>query len=93
MYLKSPFPDPPKLSPINVYKYCFDRPERLGAPDYTFHIDAPTGRKRSYREHRERTVHAMTALGAPTSHGGLGLARGQGEIVGVLSENCMVRLL
>lgn len=90
MYLKSLFPDIPHLPPTNVYSYCFDRPERLAEPDYTYHVDALTGHQRSYRQHRERAVHAMTALGAPTSQGGLGLRREDGEIVGILSENCMV---
>lgn len=91
MYLKSLYPDVPKLPPKNVYTYCFDRPERVAAPDHTFYIDALTGRTRSYREFRQRTARAMTALGAPTSHGGLGLCRENDEIVGILSENCIVR--
>jgi acyl-CoA synthetase (AMP-forming)/AMP-acid ligase II len=59
--------------------------------DYTLFIDAATGRKMNYREFYERIMDGATALGSPISEQGLGLSGEDGEIVGILSENCMVR--
>ncbi|TFK68984.1 acetyl-CoA synthetase-like protein [Pluteus cervinus] len=88
MIIKSPFPDPPPLPETNVHNIFFNRPEQAQWADFTLLIDAPTGKRRGYREFVERVRDAATALGAPVAEGGLGL-RGEDEIVGIMSENSM----
>lgn len=90
MPLKSIYPDPPTPPEINVHEVLFRRPDQAGWTDYTIHIDSTTGRKRSSREFLERVYDGATALGASVSQGGLGLRAEDGEMVGILSENCMV---
>lgn len=91
MYLKSPYPDPPALPEVNSHYLFFKRPDQAQWPDYTLHIDATTGERRKYREFVKRVEDLATALGAPVSQGGLGLSAEDGEIIGIVSENCMVR--
>ncbi|KAG9315981.1 acetyl-CoA synthetase-like protein [Chiua virens] len=74
MYHKSLFPPLPKVPPQNIHNILLNRPEQADWPDYTLHIDALTGVTRSF---------PMSSLG------GLGIRLGNGELVGVLSENSM----
>jgi hypothetical protein len=39
----------------------------------------------------ERFEHAATALATSPRDGGAGLVAGKGEMVGILSDNCLVR--
>ncbi|KXN90934.1 putative 4-coumarate--CoA ligase 1 [Leucoagaricus sp. SymC.cos] len=89
MYLKSPYPDPPAIPEVNSHYLFFKRPDQAEWPDYTLHIDAKTGRRRKYKEFIKRIEDLATALGAPVSQEGLGLKAEDGEIVGIVSENCM----
>ncbi|KAG6901502.1 hypothetical protein C0995_011052 [Termitomyces sp. Mi166 len=87
MYLQSLFPDVPSFPEGNVHNVFFNRPDQAEWPDYTLHIDAKTGKTRTYREFKERVQLAATALGAPVSEGGLGLRPEDNEIIAVMSHN------
>ncbi len=87
MLVKSPFPEPPSLTDANAYNVLLNRPDQREWKDYTLHIDAVTGRKRSFYEFRERVQDAAAALGGPVSEGCLGLSAEQDEMVGIISEN------
>jgi len=93
MYLKSMYPDVPKIPSRNFHHLLFHHPDIRQWNDYTLFIDAATGRKSTYREFYERVMDGATALGSPISDQGLGLRGEDGEIVGILSENCVVRPL
>lgn len=93
MYLQSMFPEVPSLPEMNAHDIFFNRPEQAAWPDYTLHIDAKTGKKRTFREFKERVKLGATALGAPVSAGGLGLRAEDGEIIGIMSHNSSVRHL
>jgi long-subunit acyl-CoA synthetase (AMP-forming) len=88
MYYKSPYPDIPDIPPQNFHHLLFHRQDQKEWNlDYTVHVDAVTGRQISYREFYERVMDGATALG---SEKGLGLNAEAGEVVGILSENCLV---
>jgi hypothetical protein len=91
-HIKSLFRSLPSPKPtINYYDWLLGRPELKSWPDFVLHIDGVTGEQRHAHAVLERFEQAATALTASPSNGGLGLAAGQGEIVGILSENCLVR--
>jgi hypothetical protein len=93
MYLKSPYPDVPPVPEINVHHLLFHRPDQAEWKDYTLFIDVKTGKRRTFREFVERVQHGMTALGAPVVQGGLGVGtREDGEMIGIMSQNSMVRV-
>ncbi|KAG1735179.1 hypothetical protein EDB19DRAFT_1110705 [Suillus lakei] len=88
MYYKSLFPDLPKVPESNIHHFIFDRPELQDWPDYTLFVNVATGQRCSFREFLERVRDGATALGADVAQGGLGLRPENGELVGILSENC-----
>jgi len=91
-HIKSLFRPLPESTPtINYYDWLLSRPELKKWPDFALHTDGVTGEQRHVHAVLERFEQAATALAASPSDGGLGLAAGQGEIVGILSENCLVR--
>lgn len=90
MHLTSPYPGLPELPEANAYYTFFKRPEQAEWPDFTLHIDARTGQRRRYREFVKRIEDLATSFATPTSRGGLGFKE-EGELVGIFSENCMVR--
>jgi hypothetical protein len=90
MLLKSPYPDLPELPEANAYYTFFKRPDQAQWPDFTLHIDVKTGQRRRYSEFLKRIEDLATSLATPVSQGGLELEP-EGELVGILSENCMVR--
>lgn len=90
MYHKSPFPDLPNVPETNVHHLLLNRPDQQEWPDYTLLVDVATGQRRSFRNFVERVRDGATALGADVTQGGLGLRPENGEIVGILSENCLV---
>jgi hypothetical protein len=90
MLLKSLYPDLPELPEANAYHTLFKRPDQVQWPDFTLHIDVKTGHRRKYSEFLKRIEDLATSLATPASRGGLEL-KGEGEILGILSENCMVR--
>jgi len=91
MYLKSLYPDIPPTPEMNVHNLFFQRPEQAQWKDYTLHINAKTGKRRTFGEFLNRMRLAMTALGAPVAGGGLGLGTQEdGEMIGIMSQNSMV---
>jgi len=93
MHHKSYYPDPPRVPESNVYHLIFNRPDQKEWPDYTLFVDATTDRRRSFREFVERVRDGATALGADVALGGLGIHPENEEVVGILSENCIVRCI
>ncbi|KAG6883329.1 hypothetical protein C0993_006807 [Termitomyces sp. T159_Od127] len=85
--MRSMFPDVPAMPEMNAHDIFFNRPDQAQWPDHTLHIDAKTGKKRTFREFKERVRLGATALGAPVSAGGLGLRAEDGEIIGIMSHN------
>ncbi|KAG0708431.1 hypothetical protein DFH29DRAFT_870960 [Suillus ampliporus] len=83
MYYRSP--DLPTVPEPNIHDFLFNRPEQQDWSDYTLYF---TGQRRSFREFVDRVRDGATALGADVAQGGLGLRPENGEIVGILSENC-----
>ncbi|EGN93819.1 hypothetical protein SERLA73DRAFT_144812, partial [Serpula lacrymans var. lacrymans S7.3] len=65
------------------------RPDQKDWPNYTAYINAATGQRRTIKEFVERIRDGATALGADSQQGGLGLHPDNGEIIGILSENCV----
>jgi len=49
-----------------------------------------TGKRRRFRETLARIEECATALSSPKRDGGLEIEPGSKEVVGILSENCMV---
>lgn len=94
-HIKTLFRSPPLSTPtINYYDWLLGRPELDSWPDFTLHIDAVTGERRQARAVLERFEQTATALAMSTRDGGHGLVSGrQGVLVGILSENCLVRAI
>jgi len=91
MFIKSPYPDITHFPEVNVHCALFQRPDQaLWPEDFTLHIDARTGKKRTYQEFLERVRLGATALGAQLSEGGLGLRGEDGELVGIIGQNSSV---
>jgi acyl-CoA synthetase (AMP-forming)/AMP-acid ligase II len=82
-------PDIPPWPQENCYDIAVNRPEMATWPDYTLHIDAITGERRTRREFIRRVEDGATALASPEKYGGLGLTPKDG-FVGIMSENCLV---
>jgi len=93
MYHKSLFPDPPKVPESNIHHLLFNRPDQQEWPDYTLFVNAATAQRLSFREFVERVRDGATALSADVAQGGLGLRQENGELVAILSENCLVRCI
>ncbi|TDL16556.1 acetyl-CoA synthetase-like protein [Rickenella mellea] len=88
--IKSPFPPVPPLPPLNFHTFLFQFPPGNGIPkDHTIHVDGLTGETRSVGQFLERVKDGATALTASISQGGLGIAPGSDEIVGILSPNSL----
>lgn len=76
---------------MNIHYMMFKRPDQAQWPeDFTIHIDAVTGEKRSFREFVARVYDLTTALGGAPSDGCLGM--NTEDKVGVLMENSSVCL-
>src|SRR5260221_9877170 len=78
---------------VNYYDWLTGRPDLKKWPDFPLYIDGVTEEQRSVHAVLERFEHAATALATSPRDGGLGLVAGKGEMVGILSENCLVRVL
>jgi hypothetical protein len=90
MHLQSMYPAAPPASDGNAHHILFPSRDRPTWPDFTRFIDASTGKRYSDHEFLESICDGATALGTPASEGGLGLRAEDGEIVGILSDNCVV---
>lgn len=85
MHLTSPFDPFPEPPIMNYHDFQFGLPNAKEGKDYTLFIDAYTNERRSWKEFQKRVADASTALAE------LGLEAEKGDIVGILSENSMVR--
>jgi hypothetical protein len=81
---------PSSTPPVNYYDWLLGLPELQDWSDFTLHIDGITGEERNARAVLERIEHAATALTVPTRDGGPGLVPGDRQVVGILSDNCLV---
>ena len=90
MYLKSPYPDPPAFPEVNIHNIFFNRPDQASWPNFTFHVDAKSGKRVLYREFHSNVRDLATALGSAKSQGGLDLHGETGDIVGIVMENSSV---
>ncbi|KAG1769120.1 hypothetical protein EV702DRAFT_705790 [Suillus placidus] len=88
MYYKSLFPEMPKVPESNVHHLFFNRPDQREWPDYNLFVNVATGQRLSFREFVDRVRDGATAMGADVTQGGLSLRPENGEVVGILSENC-----
>ena len=91
MHHTSLFPPLPHVPEQNVHHILLNRPDQQSWRDFTFHVDVLTGEQRSFREFVERVRDGATALGTEVEHGGLGIHPENNEVIGILSENCLVR--
>jgi acyl-coenzyme A synthetase/AMP-(fatty) acid ligase len=89
--IKSLYPEPPTAPDLNAHYSLFKRPDQAQWPaDFTLHVDALTGEKRTYKEFLARVNDLATALGGPAADGCLGIGR-PGEKIGIMMENSSVR--
>ncbi|RXW14327.1 hypothetical protein EST38_g11522 [Candolleomyces aberdarensis] len=88
MIYKSPYPEPPPAQDMNAHYAFFKRPDQAQWPDFTLHIDAFTGEKRTYRDFLGRVNDLATALGGSLSDGCLGLSPDNGDKIGIMMGNC-----
>ncbi|KIY74168.1 acetyl-CoA synthetase-like protein [Cylindrobasidium torrendii FP15055 ss-10] len=82
--LESPWPSPPPPPDINAYHAFFSRPDQKQPPwdkDYTLYIDLNTGRRLTFRAFIGEVDRLRKALVYA------GFVRG--EVVGLMSENCI----
>lgn len=87
-HVKSLYPEPsPVPDHLNAYETVFRRSEQDNWPDFNIHLEEPSGKTRTFVELRKRINDLATALGTPTEHGGLGLQVGDGEMIGIMSDN------
>ena len=94
MHLKSPYPDVPPIPEVNAHNLFFHRPDQAEWKDFTLHVDAKTGKRRTFREFVRRVQLGMTVLGTPAAEGGLGFGtREDNEMIGIISHNCMVTIM
>lgn len=90
MLVESPYPDVP-LHPVrNIHDRCFNRPD-APVEDYTVFVDGITGRTWLNSALKERMARARTTIAAPVGDGGLGISPDDGEVVGILGTNNVVR--
>jgi hypothetical protein len=89
MYIRSPYPDPPKLPGANAYHILFGREDQSAWPNFPAHIDARTGEQIMHTEFLSHIEALSTGLATPLSQGGLGIA--PTELIGIISENYSVR--
>ncbi len=91
MHLRSLYPELPPLPPLlNAYLVLAGRPEQDEWTDYIAHVEVATGKTRTFYELRQIIDDVATALAAPKTLGGLELWPGDGEIIGIISDNSSV---
>ena len=85
MVFQSLFPPVPDVPFPNAHHFLLNRPDQAEWEDYDLHVDALTGRTRKWSEFKDRVKHGATAFGDPSL-----FPHERNEIVGILSENCIV---
>jgi hypothetical protein len=81
----------PPFPPTNIHNFLFRRPGQDEVPDYVLQIDTLTGEARTRKEFLHRVCRLATALASPNEKGGLGLKVGDGHVIGIFSDNVLVR--
>jgi len=85
---------PPLSDSLNHYDCILNNPQLPKLPeDFVAFIDGITGEQRTHGEFLKRVASTSNALGSNKAHGGLGLKGGgsrNGEMVGILSDDCLV---
>jgi len=85
MVFQSLLPPVPDLAFPNAHHLVLNRPEQAEWEDYILHVDALTGKTRKWREFKDRVKRGATAFRNPDL-----FPYEENEIVGILSENCVV---
>ena len=85
MVFQSLFPPVPDVPFPNAHHFLLNRPDQAEWEDYDLHVDALTGRTRKWSEFKDRVKRGATAFGDPSL-----FPHERNEIVGILSENCIV---
>ena len=85
MVFRSLLPPVPALPFPNAHHLFFNRPDQAEWKDHTLLVDALTDKTKKWQEFRDRVKRAATAFGNPAL-----FPRAENEIVGILSENCVV---
>jgi hypothetical protein len=78
----------PPFPPTNYHNLLFRGPDQENIRDHVMYIDAVTGQKRTRSEFVERVYDGATAIGAPKEAGGLAFT--PNDMIGILSDNCLV---
>lgn len=87
MVFKSLLPPVPDLPFPNAHHFFLNRPDQAEWEDFDLHVDALTGKTRRWIEFKHRVKRAATAFRNPDL-----FPYREHEIVGILSENCIVSL-
>jgi len=85
MVFESLLPPVPNVTVPNAHHLFLNRPDQAEWADHVLHVDALTGKTRKWYEFRDRVKCGATAFGDPEL-----FPYKEGEIVGILSENCIV---
>ena len=88
MVFQSLLPPVPALPFPNAHHFFLNRPDQAEWKDYVLHVDALTGKTRKWFEFKDRVKRGATAFRDPSL-----FPLGENEIVGILSENCVVSSL
>ncbi|KIL66829.1 hypothetical protein M378DRAFT_74729 [Amanita muscaria Koide BX008] len=89
MPIKSPYPATPAIPEVNAHYALLRRPDQAQWSNFPIHINAETGQSRGFKDFVQRVEWAATALGSPVDKGGLGLSGDNGDMIGIMSANCM----
>ena len=87
MIFQSLLPPVPDLPLPNAHHLFFNRPDQAEWEDYIIHADALTGKTRKWYEFKDRVKRAATAFRNPDL-----FPYKENENVGIISENCIVRV-
>ena len=88
MVFQSLLPPVPDLPFPNAHHFFLNRPDQAKWEDYVLHVDALTGKTRKWSEFKDKVKRGATAFGDPSL-----FPHEDNEIVGILSENCIVSFL
>ena len=88
MVFRSLLPPVPDSPLPNAHHLLLNRPDQSEWEDYDLHIEALTGKTRKWYEFKDRVKRGATTFGDPDL-----FPRERDEIVGILSENCIVSFM
>ena len=85
MIFQSLLPPVPDFAFPNAHHLVLNRPDQAEWEDHILHVDALTGKTRKWHEFKDRVKRGATAFRNPDL-----FPYEENEIVGILSENCVV---